>query len=432
MDESSQRTTIHLNGGPIIALSDDTFIRARGIKYATAARFHKPRALTTWDEAQDCTGPASICPQNPSRLGLVNGDLEKGKEQDENCLHVSVVAPKSVQGAPVMVFLHGGAWVSGGGDLDAYSPHKLAGKGIVGVTVTHRLGIFGYVPIDNVAPANLGLLDQIEALRWIRRNISSFGGDPRNVTLFGQSAGADAIFCLSVADDAAGLFHKGILQSPPTAMREDENREEMTLAMSQRAQSSVTPENASTLSLSSLLNLQKELLGVARSVSPALLAYGPIMGEYPLPPADKVWERFVSTSKRCPLLFGWTSHEHTAFTQLYTKEDADDYLHNLFKGSTVQLAQKLAAEIGKLPPTYEVAWYPEGSEELKAAHCIDLPLILGDWSAWKDAPMLQGPGVEATLEKLGDSVRNMWVAFAKGEELGSGRYIIDKVFVFPS
>ena len=79
--------------------------------------------------------------------------------QSEDCLHVSVVAPAAATDVPVMVFIHGGAWVSGGGDLDAYSPVQLARKGVVAVHITHRLGIFGYIPIPGVAPTNLGLMD---------------------------------------------------------------------------------------------------------------------------------------------------------------------------------------------------------------------------------------------------------------------------------
>lgn len=431
MEETARRITIRLAAGPIAAVTDGKITRARGIPYATAARFQKPHACNPWEDVRDCTQPASICPQNPSRLGLVNGDLEKGRSQDEDCLHISVAAPASVQDAPVMVFLHGGAWVSGGGDLDAYSPHQLASRGVVAVTVTHRLGILGYIPIADVAPANLGLLDQIEALKWIQRNISSFGGNAANVTLFGQSAGADAIFCLAVADGTEGLFHRGILQSPPTAMRDDENREEMTKAMSQHTRRALTPENAATVSVSSLLSLQKELLGVARGVSPALLAFGPVMGDYPLPPASDVWGRFLSAAKRQPMLFGWTSNEYTAFTQIDTREEAESYLFHLFKGSTEQLVQRITREVGRQPPSYEFTWYPEGSEKLKATHCIDLPLLLGDWSAWREAPMLQGPGTQGTVEALGDSVKNLWVAFASGTDLDSKRFTIDKNFAFP-
>lgn len=430
MADITERITIQLPGGPIIALSDGQTTRARGIRYATAARFGEPEKVSPWTEPQDCTQKASICPQNPSRLGLVNGNLEKDMVQSEDCLHVSVVAPASAANAPVMVFIHGGAWVSGGGDLDAYCPLQLARKGVVALNITHRLGIFGYVQIPGVAPANLGLMDQIEALRWIQQNISCFGGDNDNVTLYGQSAGGDAIFSLAIADVPETLFHRGILQSSPTALRDDPNREAMTRAMIDHAVSVVTPENASELSVDTLLNLTKDLLGVARAVSPALLAYGPILGSKPLPPAYQARERFLSEAKKRQFMFGWTANEDTAFTQIDSRPEAQKYLLNLFQHSTNELVQELAKVTGRLPPTYELVWYPDTSEKLKATHCIDLPLLLGDWAAWQDAPMLQGAGARQAIEKIGDEVKKLWVAFASGEDLGSKKFIIDSNFVF--
>lgn len=437
MDHNAEKTEIRLAGGSITALNDGKFIRARGIKYATAARFQKSQPFSTWEGSQDCTKPAPICPQNKSRLGLVNGDLEAGREQDEDCLNLTVVAPVSAKDAPVMVFIHGGAWVSGAGDLDAYSPHKLAQRGVIGVTITHRLGVFGYLAIPDVASSpNLGLLDQIEALRWIKRNISAFGGDASNVTVFGQSAGADAVYCLAAADvEDQPLFHRGIMQSLPAAMREDENRDEMTKAMSLHARRTITPENASTIPVSALLEVQKELLGVARTVSPALLAFGPVVGEYPLPSAEKTLERFVAASKTQSMMVGWTSDEHTAFTQIDNRAEARAYLRNLFKDSSESLARELASvdPDKRPPPTYEISWHPSESINLKSTHCIDLPLVLGDWSAWKNAPMLQGEGVQQQVETVGDAVKDLWVAFAKGDVApGVARFKIDKDFTFTS
>jgi para-nitrobenzyl esterase len=138
---------------------------------------------------------------------------------DEDCLHLTITAPARAinEGLqlPVMVFLHGGANVSGGGDLDCYLSDSLIRKDIVVVNVSYRLGIFGWVPMEGKAPANLGLLDQIEALRWVQKNISHFGGCPQHVTIIGHSVGAYVKYCMMVADTATGLFHRAILQSTP-------------------------------------------------------------------------------------------------------------------------------------------------------------------------------------------------------------------------
>ncbi|OJJ01976.1 hypothetical protein ASPVEDRAFT_83497 [Aspergillus versicolor CBS 583.65] len=428
---AAETLTIHLPGGAILARRRDNLIHARGIRYAHATRFARPQALPDWEGIWDCTGPASVCPQNASRLARVTGVLEGNRDQNEDCLHVSVVAPTTVRAAPVMVFLHGGAYVTGGGDLDAYSPHKLAKEGVVAVTITHRLGVFGYLPIPDLAPANLGLLDQIEAMRWIQKNIKAFGGDPNNVTVFGQSAGADAIYCLLVADNTDELFHRAILQSLPLGRLYDENRDKMTRAMSQHASNALSPADLVVAPVSHLLDLQKQLLGVARSVSPALLPFGPIFGEHPLPPENILSDRFIAAARRKPLFVGYTANEETAFTHIDSREQAPAYLYNLFQGETDHLLQHTSTALGRGLPSYEIRWYTKGNGDLQATHCIELPFLLGDWPAWKHAPMLQGADAEEGVERVGTSVRNLWVAFARGEDLGGRKYIIDETFKFP-
>ncbi|KAK2690711.1 hypothetical protein QWA68_010474 [Fusarium oxysporum] len=152
----------------------------------------------------------------PSRLDAVTGPITTGRTQGEDCLRLTVTVPLKAltdgRKRPVMVFLHGGAYVSGGGDLDVYSPVGLAERDLVVINVTYRLGLFGYIPISEIAPANLGLYNQIAALRWIQDNIADLGGDSNNVTLFGESAGADSIFCLMIAEGTQNLLHRAILQ----------------------------------------------------------------------------------------------------------------------------------------------------------------------------------------------------------------------------
>ena len=310
-------------------------------------------------------------------------------------------------------------------------PHGLAREGVVAVTVTHRLGVLGYLPIPNVAPANLGLLDQIEALRWIQKNIHVFGGDPANVTLFGQSAGADAIYCLLVGEGTSDLFHRAILQSLPLGRLHDNNRDEMTKAMSQCAINSLSAADLRTGPISSLLELQMKALGVAKSVSPALLPFGPVFNEYPLPPVTALSDRFISAARRKPIFIGYTKNEETAFRHMNPSEEASKYFYELFQGASNKLHIQMAEELGYEPPIYEVQWYPEGNNNLLATHCIEMPLLLGDWSAWKDAPMLQGTDAQRVVETVGVEVKKLWVAFARGEDLKNKKFIIDEGFRFP-
>ena len=322
--------------------------------------------------------------------------------------------------------------MSGGGDVDAYSPHQLAGQGIVAVNVTSRLGILGYLPIPGIAPANLGLLDQIEALKWIQNNISGFGGDPGSVTLYGQSAGADSIFCLMVADKTDALFQRAILQSLPIGRLDDENRDEMTQAMSEHARRCLFSGDPSTVPIPSLLAEQKDVLGLSRTVSPScLLPFGPVLGEFPLPGKDQVLDRFIAAAKSRPLFIGYTANEATAFTHIDAREEAPAYLYNLFQGATDDLLRKMNQGLGWQTPRYEVTWYPGGSDALKATHCIELALLLGDWPTWKDAPMLRGTDAEKAIESIGPAMRRLWAAFAQGQDLTGKNFVVNASFHFP-
>lgn len=204
--------------GEIIGHRDGDVLRARGIRYARAARFQRPIAEAPTDTI-DATRPAPGCPQPPMdflerALGVKRGELEF----DEDCLRLSVTVPAdatATDALPVMVMIHGGSYTSGAGDLAIYDPARLVSEQrVIVVNVTYRLGLLGYLGDGADRPANLGLLDQIEALRWVRTNISAFGGDAESVTVFGQSAGGDATAHLMIARGTEGLFRRAIIQSP--------------------------------------------------------------------------------------------------------------------------------------------------------------------------------------------------------------------------
>jgi para-nitrobenzyl esterase len=187
----------------------------RGIPFAEAARFTEPRAPAAWSGERDATRHGPTCPQPPSRMAKVMGPTPRGVHH-EDCLTLSVSTP-AVDGArrPVMVWLHGGAYVIGGSSYEWYEPDALVTEGdVIVVRASYRLGVFGFLAMPGVSPGNLGLLDMIAALRWVQRNIAAFGGDPEQVTVFGESAGAHAIASLMTTPEARGLFRRAILQSP--------------------------------------------------------------------------------------------------------------------------------------------------------------------------------------------------------------------------
>jgi para-nitrobenzyl esterase len=194
-----------------------------GIPYAQAPvgdlRWRPPRPRPAWTGVRNATAFGSSCPQTASLLWR--------QSTNEDCLFLNVFAPTAVSagGYPVMVWIHGGGLVSG--ESDDYLPRGLVAHNVVVVTVNYRLGALGFLshpalsagsPIH--ASGNYGLLDQQFALRWVQRNIGRFGGDPRNVTLFGESSGGQSVHEQLASPTARGLFQRAIVQSGGYAGRQ--------------------------------------------------------------------------------------------------------------------------------------------------------------------------------------------------------------------
>ena len=183
------------------------------IRYAKAARFGEPE-LMPFDESMINDSTVVSCPQNKFRLGFIMGDGER-TVQDEDCYFLSIYTPTREGNRPVLTWIHGGAYIAGCGGESAYDGTALAEEGdIVVVSITYRLGVFRYLYNPEGEPRNLGLKDQMTALRWVHENISLFGGDPARVTLAGQSAGGHSIASL-ISYCKEPYFRKAIIQSAP-------------------------------------------------------------------------------------------------------------------------------------------------------------------------------------------------------------------------
>src|SRR3954449_8346863 len=198
-------------------------IETLGIRFATAARFEPPQLLPWAGASLGRFGDA--CPQPPGEV-FMTSDMTKS----EDCLHLNVWTPSLDGRRPVLVWIHGGGYRQGSGDHFLSRGQVLAERGdVVVVTVNYRLGALGFL-----GGANAGLLDQQCALRWVRANIADFGGDPDNVTLFGESAGSGSVGMQLVMPSSRGLFERAIMQSgagwPITRDRADRMASELAQA----------------------------------------------------------------------------------------------------------------------------------------------------------------------------------------------------------
>jgi para-nitrobenzyl esterase len=192
----------------------------KGVPYATAARWAPPRPAPGWTGIRDALEFGPQAPQTPGLLEAAFGLADWPMSED--CLSLNVWTPRADPGArrPVLVFLHGGAFTNGSGAGPWYHGDAFARDGCVLVTLNYRLGALGYLHLSDLAgerfagSGNLGLLDQVAALDWVQANIAGFGGDPGNVTVFGESAGGASVLALLACPAASGRFHRAIAESP--------------------------------------------------------------------------------------------------------------------------------------------------------------------------------------------------------------------------
>lgn len=194
-----------------------------GIPYAKAERFRYAKPVTSFEDGFDAAEFGNTCPsfrqyyphlENPERLFYYR-EFREGQTftYDEDCLNLNIFAPLKRTGCPVAVFIHGGGFNSGGNSEEPFRGYELAKRGILTVFINYRVGILGYLTHEDIEKeygrdGNFGLDDQRIALLWVKEHIADFGGDPNNITLFGQSAGAMSIQYLCLDENNKGLFQR--------------------------------------------------------------------------------------------------------------------------------------------------------------------------------------------------------------------------------
>lgn len=404
-------------------LSGDGLVVFRGVPYARARRFAPPEPAEPWTGTRDATRHGPICPQPPVRVDGVMGPPQNGLVQDEDCLNLTVVTP-GVDGTrrPVMVWIHGGAYVTGASSFAFYEGRRLAAEGdIVFVAINYRLGALGYLRLPGVSPGNLGLLDQVSALRWIKENIEAFGGAPECVTVFGQSAGAHSLACLMAMPAARSLFRRAILQSAPLGLKLGSPARSARMA---RHFTNALKADPRTAPVGEILRAQTETIvkvaGPGGLVSPPFCPTG---GTGPLPPV-RSWLAAAAAAE-ADVMIGVTRSEMNGFLNGNPAVRRMERLPVLGRGVAAvktiagrwvfetpsrKLADVLSAA-GRRVFTYRFDWAAARSV-FGACHCIELPFLLGEREAWAKSPMLEGADRE-TVDRMGRAMRAAWISFAR-------------------
>ncbi|MEU8824707.1 carboxylesterase family protein [Streptomyces sp. NPDC048636] len=389
-----------MSGGPVL--------RSGPLRYATARRFGLPRPVS---ERERTPPHALICPQLPSRLDAVMGPPRDRIPQDEDCLQLSVTAPGTGGGGhPVVVWFHGGGFSSGSGLCAWYDAGRLAAEGgLVVVSVNYRLGALGYLVLDGVSEGNLGLYDQVAALCWVQDHIAAYGGDPGNVTVVGQSAGALSAVLLMRMPMARGLFRRVVLQSAPLAIAarpvRDAAETGRVFADHLRRIGAADPRTAP---VAALLAVQARTAADHRERTGSTLEppFTPVTGVPALPGTG-----LDPGVRGTDVFYGWNADDMSAFPP--GRDDPAEVCERTRLGYREPLA-RLAAELrraGARTHAYRLDWRPPGTR-LGATHCVELPLLLGQERAWYQAPML-GSTPWPEIAALGRAVRGAWISFVR-------------------
>jgi para-nitrobenzyl esterase len=431
----------------------------RGIPYARpplgARRLLPPEALPAWSGTRDARRFGPSPPQLPDPLSESLGLLQ-GCRFDEDCLQLNVYTPGRAGMRPVLVWLQGGAFQGGSACVPLYDGRRLAARGdVVVVTFNYRVGALGWSALpargERAAVANLGLLDQVAALRWVRRNISGFGGDPERVTAFGESAGAGSLLALAGASSAEGLFQRAIVQSAaPRGAITLAEAHQRTARLLERLGSG--PEALHDAPLERVLAAQAACL--ADGPHRTGMLYTPVpdgrtLATEPVHAFAQGWARdvdlLIGTTRDEMRLYhaGWPGDDGTlaavVAAQLPLEGGARDAACrrliagfrearsergeplspcDLFLAIQTELSLRFdairiaeAREEGRNTWMYLFSWPSPWREGLVGAcHALDLPFVFGNL----DAPGMRAfAGEGEAAERLSGSIMDAWLAFAR-------------------
>jgi para-nitrobenzyl esterase len=323
--------TVKVEGGLISGQVDGSVRVFKGIPFAAppvgALRWRPPQPAAPWDGVRACTqfGPSPMQNKPVPFMMWTEEYLIPEATISEDCLYLNVwtAARSAKERRPVLVYIYGGAFTGGGGNVPIYDGVAVTKKGVVYVTFNYRLGIFGFFVHPELsresghqASGNYALMDQIAALQWIKKNIAAFGGDPDNVTIAGQSAGSMSVNCLVASPLAKGLFEKAIGESGANFSREN-----ATLAAAE------TEGQKLALSLGAATSDSLRAIPADELLKKGQGRWGPVIDGYVLP--ESIADIFLEKKEnRVGLLTGWNEDEGFVFG---SPKNAADYKQDITK-----------------------------------------------------------------------------------------------------
>jgi len=459
---------VQTDTGSVQGLEQDGVDAYLGVRYAAPPlgdlRFQPPVKPDAWEGVADATGYGAPCMQLYSASGPTESEMTRriqaifptsteAKMDNEDCLFLNVWTPAADDGGkrPVMVWFHGGGYAYGSGNWPAYNGRNLAEKGdVVVVTVNHRLNAFGYLNLaekfgeDFAASGNVGNLDLVRSLEWVRDNIAAFGGDPGNVTIMGESGGGSKVSHLMAMPAADGLFAKAVIQSGPGVFSGKPAEAADYAARILDA--------AGVDTLEDLRNVRSdEIVEAVRKATPAGSAmgrgpqFGPI-ADGTIIPRDPFLPAAPEQSRDIPVLIGYNKDEMTLFLAAQPwfgrltegtlsamtgamgeqavaavaayRERYPDYspthlaaiaMGTRFVRGTYLLADQQAKTASAPVYVYRLTWEtPIGGGMLRTPHTLDIPLMFDNAV---ESAALVGTGEDAQI--MAEMMSDAWIAFAK-------------------
>jgi para-nitrobenzyl esterase len=423
----------------------------RDIPYAAPPvgnlRFQPPQPPKSW------TGVRSALDMGPSCPQLIDDDPTENNDQvmAEDCLSLNVWTPQTDAGKrPVMVWIHGGAFVVGSARNTYYDGVNLSARGdVVVVSLNYRLGAWGFLSLEKfggqyAGSANIGLQDQVAALQWVQKNIGKFGGDPANVTIFGESAGASSVGALLSMPVAKGLFARAILESGVPSKRPVEARERSALLAAEflKTAGASTPAGLATKSMPELLEAERKLFdGHSELGTFVPWVDGTVLKEQPFAVVAE------GRGNRVPILIGTTAEEMRYFStaeDLGLERKPKDLLMKQLQAAAGPRAQAvfntyqrlypnwgdmvvqissdaimrlpsilLAEKASAFQPVYMYLFTYRSNSTYKnfgSAHAMEVPFVFG----LVDRPeVIVFTGRDPRRYELADAVMDYWIAFAR-------------------